>query len=171
MSWPTTTKYYKEIVEDPTLLQLFSLEEYSSIQELQCLGTLQLRLIAEGFLPTLFFPTIGERLGWNFSPQTSLKRSRETTNLVILITNGVIERDLGMVMVFCYPNQAKMEACDTLSALHQCDTSEQGMVVVSRYSYTPYIPQWTSCSLYLDVGTLSGGTSSAQFPLDRLCLC
>ena len=38
-----------------------------------------------------------------------------------LITNGVGERDLGVVMVFHHPNQAKMEAFDSLSALHQCD--------------------------------------------------
>ena len=39
-----------------------------------------------------------------------------------------------------------------------------------RYSNTPYIPRGTSCSLYLDVGSLKGGTSSTQFPLNRLHL-
>ena len=101
---------------------------------------------------------------------TSLKRSRETTNLVILITDGVGEGDLGMVMVFCHPNQAKMEACDALSTLCQCDSSEPSVVVVRRYSNIPYIPWGTSHSLYLDMGTLSGGSCSPQLPLDRLCL-
>ena len=44
------------------------------------------------------------------------------------------------------------------------------MVVVRRYSNTPYIPKGMSHSLYLDVDTLTGGTTSTQFPLDRLCL-
>ena len=106
-----------------------------------------------------------------FLTLTSLKRSSKITNLAILITDRIGERDLDMVVVFCHPNEAKMEACDALSILHQCELSKPSMVMVRRYSNTPYIPQGMSCSLYLDMGTLSGGTSSAQFPLDRLCLC
>ena len=45
------------------------------------------------------------------------------------------------------------------------------MVVVRRYSNTPYIPRGMSHVLYLDMGTFSGGIASAQFPLDRLHLC
>ena len=90
---------------------------------------------------------------------------------MFLLTDGVGERDLGMVMVFCNPNQARIEACDALSTLHQCDSSEPNMVVVRRYSNTPCIPRGTSYTLYLDVSTFSGGTASAQFPLDRLCFC
>ena len=86
---------------------------------------------------------------------------------VILITNGLEERDLGMVMVFCHTNQAKIEACD---ALFQWNTSEPSVVVVRRYSNAPYIPWGTSHSLYLDRSTLSGGASSAQFPLYQPCL-
>ena len=44
------------------------------------------------------------------------------------------------------------------------------MVVVRRYTNTPYIPQGSSHLPYLDMNTLSGGTSSNQFPLDGLCL-
>ena len=106
-----------------------------------------------------------------FLTQTSLMQSVETTNSVILITDGVIERDVGIVMVICHPNQVKMEASDALSTLYQCDSSELSVVVVRRYSNIPYIPQGMSHSLNLDVGTLSGGTSSAQFPLDQLCVC
>ena len=68
-------------------------------------------------------------------------------------------------------NQAKIEACDILSALLQCGSSEPSMMVVRRHSNTPHIPRGTAHSLYLDVGTLSWGASSAQFPLDRLHLC
>ena len=100
----------------------------------------------------------------------SLKTSGETTNMAIPITNGDGERDLCMAMVFCHPYQAKMEACDALSGLNQCDSSELSLVVVRRYSNTPYIPRGMVHSLYLDVDSLSGGISSAQFPLDRLHL-
>ena len=98
-----------------------------------------------------------------FVTLTGLKKNEETTNMVILITDRVGERDLGIVTVFCHPDQARIEACDTLSTLHQCNLPEPSMVVVRRYSNTPYIPRGMSCSLYLDVDTLSGGAASAQF--------
>ena len=64
MSWPTRAKCYEEISEDPTLLQLFLLEEYSSVQELPCVGTLWFRFISEGFFTHVAFPN-----NWgNFSP-------------------------------------------------------------------------------------------------------
>ena len=106
-----------------------------------------------------------------FVTLTGLKKSGETTNMAVLITNWVGERDLGMVMVFCHPDQASIEACDALSALHQHNSSELSVVVVRRYSNTPYIPRVMSHSLSLDVGTFSGCVASTQFPLDRLCLC
>ena len=89
---------------------------------------------------------------------------------MILLTDEVGEGVLGMVTIFCHPDQARIECCDALSALHQCGSLKPCMVVVRRYSNTPYIPRGTSCSLYLDVGTFSGGVASAQFPLDRLHL-
>ena len=76
-----------------------------------------------------------------------------------------------MVMVFCLPSQARIEACDALSTLCQHDTSELGMVVVRRYFNTPYVPRGTSHVLYLDMDTFYGGVASAQSPLDRLHLC
>ena len=42
--------------------------------------------------------------------------------------------------------------------------------MVRIYSNTPYIPRGMSHSLYLDVGTFSGGVASTQFLLDKLCL-
>ena len=56
------------------------------------------------------------------------------------------------------------------SALHQYDLAEPSVVVVRRYTNTPYIPWGTSHFLYLDMSTLSGGASSTQFPLDWLHL-
>ena len=62
---------------------------------------------------------------------------------------------MGMVTVFCSHNWDKMEASDALSALHQCDSLEPSVVVVRRYTNTPYILQGNSWLLYLDVSTLS----------------
>ena len=142
----------------------------SSVQELPCLGTLQLRLILEGFFIQIASPNNWGKTGVEFLTLTGLKRSEESINLVILITNRVGERDFDMVTVFCHPNQAKIEACHALSILCQCDSSEPSVVLVRRYSNTPYIPRGMSHSLYQDVGTLSGGASSAKFPLCRLHL-
>ena len=91
--------------------------------------------------------------------------------MVILVTNGVGESDLGMVTVFCHHMQARIEAYDALSITHQHNSCEPSMVVVRRYTNTPYIPRGMSHSLYLDMNTLSRGITSAQFPLDRLHLC
>ena len=91
--------------------------------------------------------------------------------MVILVTDGLGEGNLGMVTTFCHHDQAKMEASDALSNLYQCDSLEQSVVVVRRYTNTPYIPHGSSCFLYLDVSTLSGGASSMQFSLDWLHLC
>ena len=115
-------------------------------------------------------PTVWERLGWNFITLTNLKKSEKTISRAILITDGVGERDLGMVTVFCHPNQATIEAYDALSTLHQQDSSVPSMVVVRKYSNTPYIPKGMAHSLYLEVDSLSGGATSTQFPLDRLHL-
>ena len=74
---------------------------------------------------------------------------------------------MGMVMIFCQPNQAKMEACDALPGLHHCDSSELSVVVVRRYSLHSMrdIPFTLSAC-----GQSLMGTSSTQFPLDWLCL-
>ena len=90
--------------------------------------------------------------------------------MVILITDGVGEDHLGMVTIFCHHNQNKMEACGALSTLCQLDSPKLSVVVVMRYTNTPYIPWGTSWLLYLDISTLSGVASSVQFPLKHLCL-
>ena len=106
ISRPTIAKCYKEIGKDLTLLWLFSLEEYSSIQEWPCLGALWFRLIYEGFSPMCFSQQLGK--DWvEFFTLISLRRSGEITNSVILITKGVGERDLGMVVVFCHPSRPR----------------------------------------------------------------
>ena len=124
-----------------------------------------------GFSPLLLLLTIMEGQGWGrISHPNWSEEEWRNHQFGDPHHQWVGERDFGM-MVFCHPNQAKMEASYALSTLHQCDSSEPSVVVVRRYSNTTYMPQGMSHSLYLDVGTLSGCTSSAQFPLDRLCLC
>ena len=60
--------------------------------------------------------------------------------MAILLTDGVIKGDLGMMTTFCSQNQVKMEALGVLDALHQCDSPEPSVFVVRRYTNTPYIP-------------------------------
>ena len=80
--------------------------------------------------------------------------------MAILITNGVRERDLGMVMVFCHPNHAKMEAWNALSALCQHDSSEPSVVVIRRYSNTHLSAPGLSRDLTPPPGTSSLWVSS-----------
>ena len=79
MPWPTIAKCFEEIAEDPTLLHLFSLEEYSSLQELPCLGAVQCRLVWEGIFAHIASPNNWGKAGMRFITLTSLKMSRETT--------------------------------------------------------------------------------------------
>ena len=170
MLWPSVAHWYAEIIEDLSLLHWFPQEEYSSAQKLPCLGAPQLRLISEGFFTHITSPDRWGKTGVEFVTLTGPKESGKTTNTVIHITNRVEESDLSLVKVFCHPDQARMDACDTLSALCQCDSSELSIVVVRRYSNTAYIPRGMSCALYLDMDTFSRGVASTQFPLDRLHL-
>ena len=50
-----------------------------------------------------------------FITDTSPSTSGETIPMVILITVGVGEENLGMVTIFCLHDQNKMEASDTFS--------------------------------------------------------
>ena len=96
--------------------------------------------------------------GWGrICYSTCSKDEWETTNTVIHISDGVREVDLGMVTVFCQADQARIEACDALFTVCQCDSSELSMVVVRRYSNTHYIPRGISHALYLDMGTFPRG--------------
>ena len=90
---------------------------------------------------------------------------------MILVTDRVREGNLGMVTTFCHHDQAKVEVSEVLSALCQCDLLEPSVVVVRRFTNSPYLPWGSFGLLYLGVITFSRGASSAQFPLDQLCLC
>ena len=49
------------------------------------------------------------------------------------------EGNLGMVTTFSCHDQAKVETSKALSALNQCNLLEPSVVVVRRYTNSPYI--------------------------------
>ena len=79
-----------------------------------------------------------------FMTNTGPRISQEATPMVILIRDGVGKEHVGMVTIFCYHNQNKMETCDALFTSCQCDSPEPSVVVVRRYANTPYIPRGTT---------------------------
>ena len=170
MSQSNIAKCYDEIVKDPCLLWLFPEKECTSLWELPLLGSLWFRLISKRLFTCTASPDMWGKTGVQFITHTGQKTSGEATPTVIVITDGVGEGKLGMVNTFCCHDQAKMETSDALSVLHQYDTPVTSVAVVRRYTNTPYIPLGTSHFLYIDMSTLSGGASSAQFPLAWLCL-
>ena len=141
-----------------------------SVREIPFMGTLQFRIISERLFAHLASPAMWGKAGVEFITNNNCNLSGEAVPMVILDMDGVGEGNLGMVTPFCCHNQAKVEAFKALSALCQCDSLEPSVVVVRRYTNSPYIPQGSFSFLYLDISTLSGGTSSTQFPLDQLCL-
>ena len=128
-----------------------------SIQEL--LGTVQFRIVLERFFIHLASLAMWGKAWVEFITNNGQKISGEAVLMVILVTDGVGEGNLGMVTTFCHHDQAKMGASDALYALHQCNSLEPSVAVVRRYTNSPYIPQGSSHFLYLDVSTLSGGAS------------
>ena len=171
MSWPHIVKCYNDIVEDPSLLWLFLEKEWTSLWELPLLSTLQFRLILERSFTCIASPDIQGKARVEFATHTAWSISGEAIPMVVLVTDGVGEGNLGLVKTFCCHDEAKMEPSDVLSALCWWDSSEPTMVVLKRYTNTPYIPQGTSWLLFLDVSMHQGGNFSTQFPLHQLWLC
>ena len=91
MSWPSITSCYVKIIEHPNLPHCFAQEEYSSAYNLPCLGTLQLRLILEGFFTQIVSPSMREKTRVEFVTLTGPMKSRETTSMEILIMHWVGE--------------------------------------------------------------------------------
>ena len=60
--------------------------------------------------------------------------------MAILVTDWVEEENLGMVTTFCHHDQAKVEASEALTALHQHDSLEPSVVGVRRYPNSPFLP-------------------------------
>ena len=106
MLWPSIGCCYEEIMEDLTLLHLFSMEEYSFAQELPCLVTLWFRLISEGFFACIASPDRWGKTGMEFVTLTSLKKSGRNHQYGDNHDWWGRREDRGMVTAFCYPNQA-----------------------------------------------------------------
>ena len=156
MTQPNIAKCYDDIVKDPSLLWLFLEKECTSLQELPPLGALWFRLISERLFTCIVSPDMWGKTRVGFITCTCQKISGEATPMAILLTGGIGEGNLGMETTFCHQDQVKIEASDALSALHQCNSPDPCVVVVRRYTNTPYIPWGTSCFLYLDMNTLYG---------------
>ena len=105
-----------------------------------------------------------------FVTSNGQKISGEAIPMAILVTDGAEEGNLGMVTTCCYHDQAKMEASNALSALHQHSSLQPSVVVVRRVHQHSLYPSRVSHVSYLYMSTLSEGISSAQFPLDQLHL-
>ena len=88
-----------------------------------------------------------------------------------LITDGVNKGKLGMVTIFCYSNQAKVEPSVMLPTLVQWDSHEPFVVVMKIFTNSPYFPWGSFGFSFLDIATLPEGTPSIQFLLSWLCLC
>ena len=70
----------------------------------------------------------------------SQKISGEAIPMSILIMDEVGKGKLGMVTTLCDHSQANVEASKVLSALHQCNLPEPSVVVVRRFTNSPYLP-------------------------------
>ena len=111
MLQPSIACCYEEIVRRSDSTALVSMGGIFLHTKLPCLGALWFRIVSEGFFICIASPDRWGKTRVEFVTLTGLRKSGETTNMVILITDGVGESDLGLVTVFCHPNQARMEAC------------------------------------------------------------
>ena len=157
MPRPSIAVCHNELVEDPSLLELFLGEEFTSLLELPIVGTLWFRLISEKFFTWVASPTIWGKTRVEYVTETGLRLSGEAAPMAILITDGVGKGDLGMVTTFCSHNQVMMEASEVFIALHQCNSPKPSVFMVKRYTNTPFIPWGTSRLLYLNISDLPRG--------------
>ena len=107
----------KEILEYPSLLHLFPEEEWTSVKVLSLMGTLQFRVMSNGFLAHLASPARCGQAGMGFLTYNGSKISGEATPTVILIRDGMREGKLGLVIIFCHHIQVKLEASEVFSPL------------------------------------------------------
>ena len=108
-----------------------------SIRELPLVGTLQFRIILERLFPCVTSPAMWKKARVEFITNNSQKISGEAVDMVILITDRVGERNLGMLTTFCHHDQAKVEVSEILPALYQHDSLEPSVVVVRMFTNSP----------------------------------
>ena len=101
------------------------------------------RVVSEGLFAKLITPKVWGQARVYFITHSGKKvRSEEIMPMAILITDGVGEGKLGMVTVFCYSDQAKMEpsVMVLLTLLFSRDSHELAMVVMKIFINSPYFP-------------------------------
>ena len=161
---------YDELLVDPSLLQSFSEDEWTSIHELPHLGGLHFCIV----LVQLFSKLVSLELWSQARFEFATSSGRKTTGKEITPhgdpycwwSGGI----LAMVTIFCCTDQTKLEPSVTLLTFFQWYSPELHMVVVKIFTNVPYFP-WGSISFpYLAVTVLSVGASNTQFPLAQLHL-
>ena len=81
---------YDELLEDSSLLQLFSEDEWTSIQELPYLGTLHFCIVLEELFSWMVSPELWGQAGVEIITNSGRKStSDELVPMVILITDRV----------------------------------------------------------------------------------
>ena len=158
-------EYYDELLADPSLVPSFPADEWTSINKLPCLLTLHFWVVLKGLFTKLVTPELWGQAGVDFTVCSGKKvRSKEIMPMAILITDGVGEGKLGMVTIFCCSDHAKVEPSVMIPTLIQQDSHELAMVVMKIFN-SPYFPRGSFGLSFLDIGTLSEGTPTIQFPL------
>ena len=169
---PTISNCYEELMGDPLLLQSFSEDEWMSIHGLPHLCVIHFFSVSERLFIWLTSSALWGKAGANFITKAGRRAaSIEIAPLAILVTDRVVEGNLGMITAFCRADQVEVEPLDALLTLAQSDSPKPGVVVMKVFTNSPHLLQGSFGSPYLDVTTLSDGTLTIQFPLAQLCLC
>ena len=148
MSQQTVSKCYKEIILDPSLLCLIPREEWTSVRALPLKVTLLFRTVLERLFIHLASPAMWGKAGVEFITNNGQKVIGEAIPVAVLVRDGVGEGNLCIVTNFCHHNQAKVEASEVFSALHQHDSQEPSVVVMRRFTNSCY-PPWGSFPLFM----------------------
>ena len=143
-----------------------------SINELPYLGALHLQVVLEELFIRLISSEFGVQARANFITSSGKRSTNEEfVPMAILITNGVGKGSLGILTILCCSDQAKVEPSVTLLTLVHQESPELAVVVMKMFTNLPYFP-WGSFGLpFLDIATLTMGTSTYWFPLSPLHLC
>ena len=129
---------YDELLVDPTLLQMFPEDEWTSIHKLPYLGALHCHVVSEGLFNQLISPELWGQARVDFVTDSGRKAtSEEVVPVAILVTDGVDEGTLGMATVFCHSDQVKLEPLAMLSTLLPQDSPVLGMVVMKIFTNLP----------------------------------
>ena len=163
---------YEKLLTDPSLLQLFSEDEWTSIHELPHMGTLCFHVMSEWLFAQVTSSVTWGQAGVEFISSSSRQTvSEEITPMVILVTEGISEGNLGLMTVYCQSDQKRVDLSDALSTLVRWDYANPVMVAVKVFTNMPFFLWGSSGYPYFHVTTPYVGTTTALFPLAHLQLC